>query len=62
MNNKIYILIGVLAFIVTILVAIIAESYLGGSMNWQGAGAVFAIATMGLFIMWFIRINHIYTD
>ena len=52
MNNKIYILIGVLAFIVTILVAIIAESYLGGSMNWPGIGSIFATAIMGFFIIW----------
>ncbi|MCI8331585.1 MAG: hypothetical protein HFE78_01985 [Clostridiales bacterium] len=52
MNNKTSFIVGILAAIITIFVAYMAESFIGAGMNWPGAGAVFAIATMGFFIIW----------
>ena len=41
----------IMAFIVTILVGFVAASIFSAWLNWPGAGSVFAVATMGLFIL-----------
>ena len=45
----------VFAFFVTILVGFFAAGIFGNWMNWPDAGAVFAVATMGAFILWTLR-------
>ena len=45
----------ILAFIVTVVVGFIGASIFGNWMNWPDAGAVFAVATMGIFILRAIR-------
>ena len=45
----------VFAFFVTIFVGFFADSIFYNWMNWPGAGAVFAVATMGAFILWALR-------
>ena len=39
------------AFIVTVVVGFLADSFLGNLLNWPDAGAIFAIATMGVFLL-----------
>ena len=43
------------AVIITIFVGFLASSTLGNLLNWPDAGAIFAIATMGAFILAAIR-------
>lgn len=43
------------AAIVTIIVGFLGTGVIGASMNWPDAGAIFAIATMGAFILRAIR-------
>ena len=45
----------IFAFFVTILVGFFAAGIFGNWMNWPDAGAVFAVATMGAFILWTLR-------
>ena len=45
----------IFAFFVTIFVGFFADSIFYNWMNWPGAGAVFAVATMGAFILWALR-------
>ena len=45
----------VLAFIGTVLAGFFGASIFGNLLNWPDAGAVFAIATMGTFILRAIR-------
>ena len=45
----------IFAFFVTIFVGFFADSIFYNWMNWPGAGAVFAVATMGAFILWTLR-------
>ena len=45
----------IFASFVTILVGFFAAGIFGNWMNWPGAGAVFAVATMGAFILWTLR-------
>lgn len=45
----------VFAFFVTILVGFFAAGIFGNWLNWPDAGAVFAVATMGAFILWTLR-------
>ena len=45
----------IFAFFVTILVGFFAVGIFGNWMNWPDAGAVFAVATMGAFILWTLR-------
>ena len=45
----------ILPFFVTILVGFFAAGLFGNWMNWPDAGAVFAVATMGAFILWTLR-------
>ena len=45
----------IFAFFVTILVGFFAAGLFGNWMNWPDAGAVFAVATMGAFILWTLR-------
>ena len=40
-----------LAFFGTVRVGYLAEAVLGSLLNWPGAGAIFAIAVMGLFLL-----------
>ena len=44
----------VVAFIVTVLVGFAADG-LFINWTWPGAGAVFAVATAGAFILWAVR-------
>lgn len=39
------------AFVVTVVVGYLAASIFGNWLNWPDAGAVFAVATMGSFII-----------
>ena len=41
----------ILAFIVTVVVGYLGDAIFGALMNWPDAGAIFAIATMGIFIL-----------
>ena len=45
----------IFAFFVTILVGFFAAGIFGSWLNWPDAGAVFAVATMGAFILWTLR-------
>ena len=45
----------ILAFLATIVVGFIAEAYVTPALNWPGAGAIFATAAMGSFLLWAIR-------
>ena len=45
----------IFAFFVTIFVGFFADSIFYNWMNWPGAGPVFAVATMGAFILWTLR-------
>ena len=45
----------IFAFFVTIFVGFFADSIFYNWMNWPGAGAVFAVATMGAFLLWTLR-------
>ena len=45
----------IFAFFVTILVGFFAAGIFSNWMNWPDAGAVFAVATMGAFILWTLR-------
>lgn len=39
------------AFICTVLVGFFADGWIGSWLNWPDAGAIFAVATMGCFIL-----------
>lgn len=41
--------------VTTILVGYLADALIGLAMNWPGAGAVFAIAAMGGFLLWAVQ-------
>jgi len=41
----------ILKFFITVLVGFMADLLLGTNLNWPGAGAIFAVATMGCFIL-----------
>ena len=45
----------IFAFFVTIFVGFFATGIFGSWLNWPDAGAVFAVATMGAFILWALR-------
>ena len=45
----------IFAFFITILVGFFSAGIFGNWMNWPDAGAVFAVATMGAFILWTLR-------
>lgn len=45
----------VTAFIVTVAVGFLADAFFASSWNWPDAGAVFAVATMGAFLLWQIQ-------
>ena len=45
----------IFAFFVTIFVGLYATGIFGSWINWPEAGPVFAIATMGAFILWALR-------
>lgn len=45
----------VTAFIVTVVVGYLADCYLSYSWGWPDMGTVFAIATMGAFLLWQIQ-------
>ena len=45
----------IFAFFVTIFVGLFSTAIFGNWMNWPDAGAVFAVATMGAFILWTLR-------
>lgn len=45
----------VTAFIVTVVVGFIADDFFTLLMNWPNAGAIFATATMGAFLLWQIQ-------
>ena len=40
------------AFFLTVIVGFFADGLLASAMNWPDAGAVFAVATMGAFLLW----------
>jgi len=52
MNNKSRLIVALSSAVITVVVALFAESYFGGSMNWPGIGSIFATAIMGFFIIW----------
>ena len=52
MDNKTSFIVGISAAVITVFVALFAEAYFGGSMNWPGIGSIFATAIMGFFIIW----------
>jgi hypothetical protein len=43
------------AFVITAVVGCFLDYTIGGYLNWIGIGAIFAVATMGTFILWEIR-------
>ena len=45
----------IFAFFVTIFVGLFSTAIFGSWINWPEAGAVFAVATMGAFILWALR-------
>ncbi len=45
----------IFAFFVTIFVGLFSTAIFGSWINWPEAGAVFAVATMGAFILWTLR-------
>lgn len=45
----------VTAFIVTIVVGYLVDCFLSYSWDWPDAGTVFAVATMGAFLLWQIQ-------
>lgn len=45
----------IFAFFITILVGFFGAGIFGSWLNWPDAGAVFAVATMGAFILWALR-------
>ena len=45
----------IFAFFVTIFVGLFSTAIFGNWINWPEAGAVFAVATMGAFILWTLR-------
>ena len=45
----------IFAFFITILVGFFSAGIFGNWMIWPDAGAVFAVATMGAFILWTLR-------
>ena len=40
-----------IAFLATVVVGYFGSATLGAAMNWPDAGAIFAVATMGCFIL-----------
>ncbi len=44
----------VTAFIVTVVVGFIADNFFT-LLNWPNAGSIFAVATMGAFLLWQIQ-------
>ena len=48
-------MLSIFAFIVTVVVGLFATAIFGSWINWPEAGAVFAVATMGAFILWTLR-------
>ena len=44
-----------LAFLVTVVVGYLGSATLGVAMNWPDAGAIFAVAAMGCFILRAVR-------
>ena len=45
----------IFAFFVTIFVGLFSTAIFGSWINWPEAGPVFAVATMGAFILWTLR-------
>lgn len=45
----------ILAFLVTIFVGYLADALIGFRWNWPDAGSIFAIATIGSFLLWAVR-------
>ena len=45
----------IFAFFVTVFVGLFSTAIFGDWINWPEAGAVFAVATMGAFILWTLR-------
>lgn len=45
----------VIAFIVTIVVGYLVDCFLAYSWDWPDMGTVFAVATMGAFLLWQIQ-------
>lgn len=45
----------IFAFFLTIFVGFFATGIFGSWLNWPDAGTVFAVATMGAFLMWEVR-------
>ena len=45
----------IFAFFVTIFVGLFSTAIFGDWINWPEAGPVFAVATMGAFILWTLR-------
>ena len=45
----------IFASFVTIFVGLFSTAIFGNWINWPEAGAVFAVATMGAFILWALR-------
>lgn len=45
----------IFAFFITILVGFFADGIFYNWINWPGGDAVFAVATMGAFILWALR-------
>ena len=43
------------AFVIPAVVGCFLDYTIGGYLNWIGIGAIFAVATMGTFILWEIR-------
>lgn len=47
----------IIAFFSTIIIGFLADSILGNLLNWPDCGAIFAIATMGTFILYTMKRN-----
>ena len=45
----------IFAFFVTVFVGLFSTAIFGDWINWPEAGPVFAVATMGAFILWTLR-------
>ena len=48
----------IIAFLVTVIVGLLAEATIGVKFNMPGFGVLIGVAIMGTFILWSIRHRH----
>ena len=45
----------IIAFLVTVIIGVLAEATVGTRFNMSGFGVIIAVAIMGAFIIWVVR-------